>query len=145
MDRFWSQDGSSEGDKSCFSKTNSPAFSESMVEGCTDFSGFRTQHRLVKPYRWSSANHEEYGKDKEDSLIIGISLIDTERQNIGVPVRVMNPTTGAILLFQGKTLGYVHRIDTVTHKIAGEEHTHWKGARWFCFITAIPNTACSRP
>ena len=34
----------------------------------------------------------------------------------------MNPTPEDILLFEGKTLGYVHEVDAVTHVIANEEH-----------------------
>ena len=100
-----------------------PALTECVVEGCADFEGFGTQHGLVEPNCCFSANYEEYGNDDDDDLIIGSSLIDTKRQDIGVPIRVLNPTPEDILLFEGKTLGYVHEVDAVTHIIANEEHT----------------------
>ena len=100
-----------------------PALTECVVEGRADFDGFRTQHGLVEPNCCFSANYEEYGNDDDDDLIIGSSLIDTNRQDIVVPIRVLNPTPEDILLFEGKTLGYVHEVDAVTHVIANEEHS----------------------
>ena len=102
-------------------ETMVPALSECIVEGTADFEGFGTRDGLVEPDTCYSATAQRDNESNAD-LIIGNSLIDTQRNDIGVPVRIMNTTDEDMHLFKGTSLGYVSEVDAVTYQIADHEH-----------------------
>ncbi len=109
---------------SLLERTLIPAVSECVVEGKADFEGFRTCLGVVEPSYSYSVNKifDDDDDDLDISLIIGNSLIDTSRQDIGVPVRILNPTNEDIILPKGITLGYVAEVESIGNVIAAEEH-----------------------
>jgi hypothetical protein len=97
-----------------------PALSECVVEGKADLKRFGTRHGVVEPNYCYSVN--KMYEDDDVNIIIGNSLIDTTRQDIGVPVRIMNPTNEEIVLYKGTTLGYVAEVKSIENMLVEKEH-----------------------
>ena len=84
--------------------TTIPAYSEWVAEGIA------TNHKLCSDF----AVVEPASKDDfEGNFVIGRSLIDPSRTDIGIPIRLMNPSAENIELRAGTTLGYLHEVETI--------------------------------
>ena len=89
-----------------------PACSEWVAEGEADVHHLKSTFAIVQPPARDNVSN---------GLVIGRSLIDPSRKDIGVPVRLMNTSSENIKLYAGATLGYLHEADAI-ELIAEEEN-----------------------
>lgn len=87
-----------------------PAGSEVVVNGITG--NFTSECGVIEPCPLVS---------KEHHVEVGCTLVNPQRGDIGLPVRLMNTLPKDIVLHEGLTVGYVHEVDDVS-LIAQSEH-----------------------
>ena len=99
-----------------------PARTECVIQAKGDFAGFESRECIVEPrtVRLDEINSDDNLEDM--GLVIGCSLVDTHRVDIGIPVRVMNPTSEDIVIHEGTTIGTASEIEAV-ERIADEENS----------------------
>ena len=90
-----------------------PAYSESILHGQTSGS-VEGKFAIVEPVLLID--------DQNTPLVLGRSLIDTRRHDIGIPVRVMNTSDEDIKVHAGMKIGYIHEVEHV-EEIDEQENT----------------------
>ena len=126
--------------KVCVSKdVNIPAMCEFVIEASADLSQFSTRDGLVEPKSQTSVNNVcvNIGDDDLSHLIVGATLVDTMRRDIGIPVRLMNPTNSDIRLHAGTVIGHISEVDGV--EIVADEERDTEGALRNCVMCYISN------
>lgn len=81
-----------------------PACSEWVAECIADSHRLSSNFAVVEP-----ASNENLGHN----IVVGSSLIDINRKDIGIPVRLMNTSPENIELRAGTAVGYLHEVDAV--------------------------------
>ena len=83
-----------------------PAYSESIVQGKANIGDFNSSYGIVEPIT-------KEDDDEEDHIVIGKSLVDVRRTDIGIPIRIMNTSSEDFHLFAGTSIGYLSEIDDI--------------------------------
>ncbi len=80
-----------------------PAYSETVIQCIFDTDLVDHQYAIVEPILDAES--------LEADLIIGRSLVDTHRTDIGIPVRVMNTSPESLHIFAGTVIGCLSEIE----------------------------------
>ena len=57
--------------------------------------------------------NEDVGNVDHTQLVVGCTLVDTKREDIGIPVRIMNPTDESVHLHAGTVIGLISEVEDV--------------------------------
>ena len=87
------------------SDTIIPAYSETVLYGKTNISTVKGKVAIIEPLTLTHDDHID--------LVLGRSLIDTRRDDMTIPVRVMNISDTEIKLHAGMKLGFVEEVDHI--------------------------------
>ncbi|MES9883969.1 MAG: reverse transcriptase family protein, partial [Sedimenticola sp.] len=85
---------------SCQETTVLPAYSEMVISGTCDGVCQEINQSLVSPLTDTC----------DEDFIVAHTLVDPNRVDIGIPVRVMNTTSSDVTIPAGKTLGLMHDV-----------------------------------
>ncbi len=85
---------------SCQQTVTLPAYSEMVISGTANSKEAHFQHGLVSPL----------DGDCSEDFMVGNTLVDPSRKDIGIPVRVMNTTCNDVTIPTGMALGTMSDI-----------------------------------
>ena len=57
--------------------------------------------------------NEDIGKADHTQLVVGCTLVDTKREDIGIPIRIMDPTDESVHLHAGTVIGLISEVEDV--------------------------------
>ena len=93
-----------------------PALSECVIEGKANLLGFFLSKGVVEPnprYDVVEMLNEDVGNVDHTQLVVGCTLVDTKHEDIGIPVRIMNPTDESVHLHAGTVIGLISEVEDV--------------------------------
>ncbi len=85
----------------CNGSVTVPAFSEVIIEGESALK-MDTKYGLVSPL---------YGCDQD--IMVGHTLVDPHRSDMGIPIRVLNPSSSDVILHEGEKVAVLNEVDEV--------------------------------
>ena len=89
-----------------------PAYSEQITSGTADLKSFGSRFGVVEPM--------PDGMNVSD-VLVGSTLVDVSRTDIGIPVRLMNTSPEDILLRKGTKVAFMYAAADIG-EIAGTEN-----------------------
>ena len=87
-----------------------PASCEVILPGMVEGKGLNTCSAIVEPYPMSNLS--------EKQLLVGCTLVDPQRADINIPVRLVNTGNEDVTLEKGAILGLITTVDTMEEIIA---------------------------
>lgn len=85
----------------CDGTVTIPAFSEAIIEGEAD-EEIQSIYGLVSPV-----------KDSDQCLMIGYALVDPNRRDMGIPIRVLNPSSSNVIISEGEKLAHLEEVEEI--------------------------------
>ena len=108
-----------------------PANSECIVEGIANTDSIKSRFSMVS---------SKLSNDNGNSILVGRTLVDHRRTDIGLPIRLLNLSSEEILLRKGSNIAQLHEVEDITinnnsnktpinrvNKLATSQHgtSHW--------------------